>query len=311
MGAANVAAVIVTYHPDAEALAEGLRAVRPQVGALLVVDNGSPADTVARLRVLAQAHDCRLMEQGDNLGLGTAHNAGIDFARERGCSHVLLLDQDSVAEGSMVERLLAAEARLRAAGHRVAAVGPRYRDRNTGATSSFVRFGTVTFTRVECAGGDPLEAVRTDFLISSGSLVALDTIAGVGAMDEGLFVDHVDTEWFLRARSLGYDAFGVCGAFMSHDLGRGSVRFWLGRWRNVARHSPLRHYYIFRNSVLLYRRRYAPARWIWNDVVRLVLMFVIFGIATAPRRAHAGAMLRGLRDGLAGRAGRADRLRPV
>lgn len=307
-GTPFVIAVVVTYRPDLGILEDSLRAVRPQVGNLLVVDNGSEEYPLHRLRALADSLDICVIEHGDNLGLGRAHNAGIGFALERGATHVLLLDQDSVPAPDMVMRLLAAQTALADRGERVSAVGPRYYGRKTGVLSSFVRFGVITFTRADRPLASVGSTVRTDFLISSGSLFTLASLCEVGCMDETLFIDHVDTEWFLRARAAGFSAFGVDDAIMTHDLGGSSVRFWLGRWRNVARHSPVRHYYIFRNSVLLWRRRYAPARWIWNDFVRLSLMFVIFGIATSPRIKHARMMLRGLHDGLAGRAGRADRM---
>jgi rhamnosyltransferase len=123
-------------------------------------------------------------------------------------------------------------------------------------------------------------------------------------MEEQLFIDHVDTEWFLRARARGFKAFGVCDAVMSHSLGSRTLRVWLGRWRHVPGHSPLRHYYIFRNSILLYRRPYAPGKWICNDVVRLLFMLAYYPLRTPPRLEHLRMMLRGAWDGLRGRAGK-------
>lgn len=69
-------------------------------------------------------------------------------------------------------------------------------------------------------------------------------------------------------------------------------------------HSPQRLYYIFRNSFLLYRRAYAPGRWIINDLVRLGLMFVFFSTHIHPRRAYMNMMVRGVYDGIRGISGR-------
>ena len=61
-------------------------------------------------------------------------------------------------------------------------------------------------------------------------------------MEEALFIDQVDTEWCLRARSMGYRVFGACGAILEHRLGEAYYRIWFGRWRQLPRHKPFRYY---------------------------------------------------------------------
>jgi rhamnosyltransferase len=145
--------------------------------------------------------------------------------------------------------------------------------------------------------------VPADFLISSGTLFNLDAIDKVGQMDESLFIDHVDTEWFLRARSLGMRAYGVCDAVMQHGLGEQTHRITLGRQRNVPQHKPFRYYYIFRNSVALYRRGYASALWKWNDLQRLIMIAVMFGAWKSPRWQNLKMMGKGIWHGLRGVTG--------
>jgi rhamnosyltransferase len=245
------------------------------------------------------------MTSSRNLGVATGHNLGIEWARKNGCSHVLLLDQDSVAEKDMVSGLVLAHHRLTAQGIAVSAVGPLYRDPVTGHSSFFVRSGFPKPKRIYCQPQGQDQYIEADFLITSGSLISLTAIGAVGAMDDALFIDHIDTEWFLRARYKGYRPFGVCGAVMRHALGSETLRVWLGRWRYVPRHTP-RHYYIFRNSILLYKRPYVPGIWIFNDVVRLGFMLMFYPIRTAPRGRHALMMLKGIFDGLKGRTGALD-----
>jgi len=179
-------------------------------------------------------------------------------------------------------------------------VGARYEAADSRARSVFVRFGWFGFRRVACDEG---AVVEVDFLISSGSLFPRPALERVGLMDEQLFIDHIDTDWFLRARAAGLRAYGVCDAIMRHSLGEGMLHVWLGRWRSLPRHRPFRHYYIFRNSLLLYRRPYAPWRWIANDLVRLGVMLVFYPMLSKPRFAHARMMVRGMRDGILGREG--------
>ena len=301
---AKVCAIVVTHYPDLSILECVLRTVASQVAAVVVVDNGSDRETVGWLAERARQRDVQVLPLEQNLGLGVAHNRGIEWARRDGYRYVLILDQDSVPSTGMVERLVCVSQRLRAEGHRVAAVGPRYFDPASGHTSFFVRFGKLSFKRLWCASNCPDEVIETDFLISSGLLTSVDALGEIGAMDEALFIDHVDTEWFLRARIKGFKAFGVCDAVMTHKLGSDTLNVWVGRWRNIAVRSPLRHYYAVRNSILLYRRQYAPGSWILNDVVRLLKMFCFYSLFTPPRLQHAGMMLKGAWHGILGRAGR-------
>ena len=297
--ASVVGAVIVIYFPDQEILDRLLQSLAVQVDYMAVVDNGASESTRTFLQGLAaETTSLEILCQWQNVGVAAAHNIGIDRLRIKGCTHVLLLDQDSIPASDMVEKLLQACLKLEAQGIRVAAVGPGYRDPRTDHASFFVRFGWLRFKRIYCDQLDNLP-IPVDFLISSGSLIPLATLDQVGGMDEWLFIDHVDTEWFLRAASLGYRAYGMGAARMEHSLGKGTaIRLWLGRWRHIAIHSPLRHYYMFRNSLLLYRRNYAPWKWIFSDSIRLVLTFFFFLMVSPDRFEQGRMMLKGLRDGI-------------
>jgi rhamnosyltransferase len=236
--------------------------------------------------------------------VAVGHNIGIEWAKGQGFSHVLLLDQDSVPAPDMVKLLLDVASKAGDRGERVCAVGPHYFDPVTGYASFFIRFGRLRLQRIHCYTQTGQQPVPVDFLISSGALIPMEALRIVGNMDEGLFVDHVDTEWFLRARSKGFNAYGVCQAQMRHSLGNDTVKIWLGRWYHVPIHSPLRHYYVFRNSAVLYQRNYVPLQWILNDAVRLVSMFAFYSLVTPPRFQHFIMMLKGFWDGLHGRHGR-------
>lgn len=295
-----VCAVVVTYEPRVDAL-QGVRALAPQVDHLVVVDNGSGAASEAYFAGLpVQAQVLRL---GDNLGVGAGHNAGIARARELGARYVLLMDQDSVPESDMVERLVEGDERLRGEGCRVGAVGPVYFDQRVGKSWPFYRLEGFGVRGHEC--GDAPQ-VACDFLISSGTLVRLDVLDEVGPMPEGYFLEHVDTEWCLRARHRGYELFGICAARMLHALGDDAVDVPL-IGRRVQVYRPYRHYYLFRNAVLLARAPHAPARWCWHELLRLAKRFAFFGLLVPPRLPRVGWMLKGAWHGLRGLEGRIDR----
>ncbi|HJQ43476.1 MAG TPA: glycosyltransferase family 2 protein [Jatrophihabitantaceae bacterium] len=285
-----VCAVLVTYHPDPAVLLEAVSAIRPQVHSLVVVDNGGTPPLPAGVEVL---------RQDGNVGLAAAQNAGIGWARARGATHVLVLDQDSVPAADMVAQLRAGLQRLSSQG-RVAAVGPRYRDPRESRDAPFIKVAFPMSRKLWCDPQSP--DIETDFLISSGALIPMSVLDDVGDMDAGIFIDNVDMEWSFRARSKGYTLYGVCAATMEHTLGDAREPVFGGAAR-VVRHGPVRLYFIMRNRVALYRRPYTPRVWIAQDVPRVFVKFAIFSVLAGPRLRNIRYMLRGLADGVRGRTG--------
>ncbi len=295
-----VAAIVVTYFPRLDGLLASIRSLISQVDYIFIVDNGSSmqkeiADAISMLSTVT------FEPLKINVGLGTAINMGVDFARCRGVSHVVLMDQDSLPRpemvGVMMRHLLGDSVN-----QRVAAIGPCFIDANNGAISQHVHFETLRIGRIPCPENAPF--VSTDFLITSGSLIPLHVLDDVGPMDETLFIDHVDTEWCLRARSKGYVLLGDCEALMEHDLGEYRKRIWFFRWREVPVHKAFRYYYIFRNSFLLYRRKYIPWAWIRIDLIRLIQIFGFTLLFGPDRLGKIAMMFRGVRDAFLGKSGK-------
>jgi rhamnosyltransferase len=294
----GVIAVIVTFEPVREALLGLLAALAPQVDKVVLVDNGS-AEPIRSWLLAAEGGAALSIFLGANLGLAAGQNIGIAKARELGAAFVLLSDQDSLPAPDMVACLLAAAREKLAEGCRLAAVGPRYFDTLQGSLRPFVRVRHLRVRRFDC--GDADSVVEVDHLIASGSLIPVSALDAVGPMTEALFIDYVDTEWSLRAWRKGYRSFGVCRATMRHGLGE-KPNYFFGRY--VPVHSPLRHYYLFRNAIWLYRQDWIPLSWKVATARRLVLKFGYFALMPSNRLAQLGMMLRGLRDGLRERMGR-------
>ncbi len=297
----HVCAVVVTYQPELALLNDLLRAVRGQVGGVVVVDN--TVDSWAKSIDCTDApiaDGVELVRLRENSGLAGAQNVGIAWARASGFSHVLLLDQDSTPGEGMVLTLLQALDQLREEVRPVAAVGPRFHDLREERDAPFVRIGFPGSRKLWCFSPD--QKIACDFLISSGSLIPLQVLDVVGPMDAGLFIDNVDLEWSFRARASGYTLHGVCAALMQHRLGdaRRDLPFGLGQ---VVVHGPLRLYYMMRNRLRLYRMPHTPRVWVAQDVPRVLVKLFLFGVLIGPRARNMRFMLRGLWDGLRGREG--------
>lgn len=301
----DVTAVVITYHPEPPRTIALLEALTPQVGAIVVVDNGSPAETLNVLRTAVDRLGATLVGLGANRGIAAAQNVGIAWAREHTARFVLLADQDSLPAPDMVRRLLVATqdaSRPRAGVMRPpAAVGPVTVDeRNAGAPLLFSdhRWGP---RRAAVPEGEGALAEVT-FLIASGSLIAMAALDTVGPMNEGWFIDHIDLEWGLRARAAGYALYGVTGARLEHALGDRTQRI-PGRSRDVHIHSPVRNYYMARNTVLLVRSGLLPPAWRWGYRAWITKYAVFYVLAVPPRLRRARVLARGFFDGFRGRTG--------
>jgi rhamnosyltransferase len=292
----RVVAVVVTFNPDLVTLDALLDATRVQVTHVVVIDNGSRAESAARLRQACEGR-AQLYALPENVGIAGAQNRGIEVARTLGATDVLLLDHDSVPEAGMVERLCIAADEMREAGVAVAAVGPVIVDRQSGSMAPLPQIvdGMVRFIPA------PSDApTRCEYLIASGTLIALAAFDTVGPFDESYFVDQVDIEWCLRAGRTGLASICAPRARLMHSIGDEVVSFWfLGR-RQLAVHSATRDYFYFRNSIRLIRSPDVPRPWRRFWARRLFRLFALQALFVPPRIARVKAMLRGTIEALHG-----------
>ncbi len=296
----HICAIIVTYEPHLPLLQELIQRIRQQVSAIIVVDNTCWQGSK---NILAAIGDSAYLAMGSNRGVAHAFNAGVEWAREQGCSHVLLMDQDSLPVDTMIQRLSAAEDSLLADGCKVAAVGPNYSDPKFRVMRPFSRAEKWRVRRYQCEARDNQTFIASDFLISSGSLLRISTLDAVGNFDESFFIDYVDIEWGLRANSMGFGSYGVCGAGLEHSLAEDAITFWFLKTWSVPVHEPIRHYYFFRNAILLYRRAYISRVWKLRELSMLVLKAVFFSTVPAPRSERLRMIVLGLYHGLSNRSG--------
>jgi rhamnosyltransferase len=295
-----IAAVVVLYHPNLSLLGRLLGSVLQQVGAVIVVDN-TPVPSKEFGRFLdGYAHRVTYIPLGENMGIAAAQNAGIRKSLEEGCSHVLLLDQDSFPPPNMVIELLSAERVLIESGKKVAAVGPVFIDEKSGEVSTAIRHGWmhVTKLRVDTSMTEPIEA---DYLISSGSLIRAETLTRVGYMLDELFIDWVDIEWGLRARRAGCNSYIVPSTVMRHSIGDDCVRA-LGK--NINLHNDVRNYYIVRNSTYLLKLNSMGWQWRSITVLKLPLYVCFYSWHSANRWGSVRILCQAILDGVRGKVGR-------
>jgi len=289
--------IVVTYNPDIEKLSLLMSALSSQTGEVVVVDNASK--NKAEIRQLCQSDAFQYIELDKNYGIAYAQNQGIIYALDSKTDYVLLMDQDSYPEKSMVAHLLdnfTSDA---------IAVGPAHVDSRSGNQSFFLTNinGMPKRAYTKSSTQDQIEAA---FLISSGTLIDLQKLSSVGGKRSNYFIDHVDTEWAIRSINCGYKLYGIPSATMFHSLGDAVEKVWFLGEREVAYHSPLRDYYMFRNTLLMLRDLKIKFIWRVFFIWRLAQFAGYFLIFAGEKRARVGKMSLGIWHGLRNIRGKLD-----
>lgn len=283
----RVAAVIAAFNPD-ERIIDVVKAVSGQVDLVVVVDDGSNHSATPIFEKLV-ALDSIVVHVAENSGIAAAVNVGVARSIELAePDYYLTLDQDSIPDPDYVRNALetfklAREANL---------------------PTGFVSAATYNNSPVLTLG--PLQGLKQPFdPWQSGMFIPGSTFDLVGGLDEGLFIDAVDTDFTLRVRKAGLAVVCGIGCNMSHSLGHQSrIEFW-GKQRLFTYHSPIRVYYISRNNLIIF------SRYIWSDPVWVLRKAYYEVINHARRFLFSDNKLRvmqavsiGFRDALLSRRGR-------
>ncbi|MFA3760746.1 glycosyltransferase family 2 protein [Yersinia sp. 2466 StPb PI] len=288
-------AVIVTFYPNTDTVANLLHLLAPQLNGIIIIDN-TPSERVIDMGDIGS--DISVVNLGENVGISRAQNIGIKLAEARGATDVILFDQDSLPSLSLIEDLLTARDQAINDGIDVAAVGPVHYDIDNRVPSKFLRTAKYNINLIP---PDFTSAyLRADFIIASGSLISIPSIKEVGYMDETLFIDCVDIEWGFRALKCNKICIAAQYASMDHKIGDKPIVIF---GRQITTHIPIRHYYFFRNVMLLMKRDYIPIAWKLHVFPKAIVQFFIFSTLLKPRFLHFKYGLKGFIHGFFGRSG--------
>ena len=299
MSAKEVAAIVVLYNPDMPLLDRLMRSVIGQVGKIFVVDNTSGQSAEFSSCFDQYQGNISYLPLGENKGIAAAQNVGIRASMEAAYSHVLLLDHDSALPPDMVKQLLDAEAELVNAGKKIAAVGPLFVDEKTGKFPRATRHDSVLIHRI-MLDRNSKTPVETDYLIASGSLIRCEVLVDIGMMRDELFIDWVDVEWGLRAKSNGYKCYIVPNATMTHSIGDTVGTFWGFK---IRLHSDIRHYYMIRNAAYMIRSQTMGWQRCLLVACKLPVNIFLFSWFSVQRIKSLKLLLRALLDGVCSRTG--------
>ncbi|MDX8380851.1 MAG: glycosyltransferase family 2 protein [Ghiorsea sp.] len=288
----NVSLVLVTYNPEKEDLVTLLQSIEKQVQSIFIVDN-----TPNRSGCLDEikGNNISVLYLEENMGIAYAQNTGINKALEKKSDYIMLSDQDTVYPVNYVENMLEPFANQ----SKIAAIAPLFKDTNhVKANEGFIEKRLVGSKRIY-----PTEGLHDVFqVIASGKIIASKYLSDIGLMDENLFIDCVDLEWCWRARKKGYKIIGNANVVVTHTLGDLVVNM---GFKDVSLRSPIRHYYMTRNS--FYLALYNSSLNVMDRIALFLrsFRFVIgFPIISTPHLVHLKYVFLGFWHGIIGKVGK-------
>jgi rhamnosyltransferase len=235
----KVCGVVVTYHPP-EGILDRLGQIAKHVDALVIVDNTATAATTGELERASIRLSAHLISNAKNLGIATALNQGVAFARAHEAARVAFFDQDSKPAEEFrgeLENIWSNYDGVRPLG----IIG-----------SNYVLAGYID-PQYPTESSDNRNYIPADHVITSGSVYDMAMLSKLGPFEDEYFIDCVDIEYCWRALTNGYAVCRTTKLLLEHALAAATYGSILGHKFGTSNHPPFRRYFIGRNSVLVFR----------------------------------------------------------
>lgn len=290
----QIAAGIVAFHPDLKRLQDLLAVLHPQAARVcLFVNGGMDVGQIAAAR--SACPGLIVIEAPANLGVGEALNILALDALVSGATHLWLFDQDSSPTPDLAARLQNLIAAVRKIGPPPALIAPRLV-----APADEPAYKP---PRLQKRPGmaDHAAAWPTQFAATSGSLIDLAAFRAIGPFRADFFIDGIDVEWGLRAWAFGYSVWIAKDAMMAHRIGAGVER--LAGGLTTPAQSQMRLASYARNVAAMLRLGHPPLGWKAKQAAYLAVQMTLLWARRGFAPAFAGAIVRAVQAGLAGRLG--------
>jgi rhamnosyltransferase len=288
----QVCAIFVSYNPSDEIIANVVALIN-QIDEVVIVDNASCAKSKEYLDYLGNNYKLNIIHNSENVGIATALNIGVKYARTTGCFWVATFDQDSLAPLGFIDLMLKAYEACNYK-ERVALISPRYFDNNSNTIYPVIE--SVDSNKLFCD-------IKTT--LTSGNLVKLSVFETIGLFDDRFFIDYVDHEFCLRCLNNNYKIIMSSKALLNHELGNITTHSLFGRQFLTTNHSGIRRYYNARNRFFVYKKYLSlNPKWIFLDICYLfkdLIKILIFEHESLPKISY---IIKGIYHAWLGKSGK-------
>lgn len=278
-----ICAVIVTYNPVIDDLVNTISTLKKQNCDVIIVDNSaSQFELDENLKI-------KYLWLGGNKGIATAQNKGIEYSLSKKYKYTIFFDQDSKIPEAFVSTML-----NYAEENEFPVSAPVFYDEKRGFEYAITHVNKNGTRKKLFSNGSP-KPFKSSVVISSGTLVRNSLIEEIGPMDDGLFIDYVDTEWCLRSFAKGYLVAINPSAVMLHSIGNSSFSLF---GFCVPVHSASRRYYRVRNSFKLLHYPHVPKLLAIREIIFSTIHSFLLIIHEQDRGNYFKTFINGVWDGM-------------
>lgn len=282
----NICAVIVTYHPDNH-FDERVKRIARQVDSVVIVDNNSNEESVYMIHNLSKDMKVHLILNNENLGIATAINQGVVWAKVNGYQWVLTFDQDTVVENYLVRTLIGVYETINER-EKIGIIASNFRDSYSQRSLSVFNSNNADYA---------WEERKT--VITSGSLLSIKAYDEIGPFRDEFFIDFVDLEYCLRLRSKGFKVFLACKPLMLHAIGASTLHNLLWKKTGTSNHSVIRRYYMSRNHMVLIKEYFFKEPiWVATTIFSRIKSIILICLYENFRLTKLKYILLGFLDGI-------------
>jgi len=224
----KIIGVTIAFYPEKEEIENNIQSYIDSVDCLIIWDN--TPEILRSTDFPKYKGKVLIMGTAVNTGIGYALNAAAKFAIAEGYTWMLTMDQDSCFHNSDFFDLFAITQK-----NNLGLISPvhhprRYNNKMTTPTA-------------------------IDLIATSGNIINLKAWEEIGGFNEALFIDEVDHDFCLRLIEKGYQVLECKSILLNHKLGDiKKIKTLRGKTISISLHSPLRTYYIVRNSFYIFDR---------------------------------------------------------
>tara|TARA_X000000950_G_scaffold201757_1_gene242924 strand:+ start:24864 stop:25742 length:879 start_codon:yes stop_codon:yes gene_type:complete len=206
-------------------------------------------------------------------GLAGAYNKALDCIHKNitSSSHIVFLDDDSdftslqnFIDSKYTQKFLTSNERM--------VMSPRYVDTATqmlGRCVELKRFYYVVFSPTK------KEPVKVSFVINSFSIWPIKVISEIGKFDTKLGIDHVDTDFCMRAKALNIPIYINNEIKFNHTIGnRIYYRFLWLKLQSSGHHSYRKELIIRNTRILMFRYGFKEMSFLLLCIVRIAYEYM-------------------------------------
>ncbi|MFA0216706.1 hypothetical protein AB4437_16675 [Vibrio cyclitrophicus] len=282
----EVAILLTTYNPDVVLLASNISTYIQQCGRIYLVDNSPIPFDYSLL-----PDSIKIISLYENKGIAVAQNVGFSSASKDGYEFFIEIDQDSKLSENYIHNICCDYVEIVRNNGLILGVGPVAISEEQGL--DYYNYGNLK---------SPIPVKHT---LSSGFFYSRQGAEKCGLKNEDLFIDLVDWEWCMRARTFSLSTFVSPNIEILHSLGEGHK---VVGPLNIGVPKPFRHYFQFRNTILLSKMKHIPLKWKLKNMLKIFVKFFFYPIILDDGIKRFRFMSKGIVDGFMNKARHLDNL---